>query len=338
MGFVPGYRKYVLGVGFGFLSGVLFAFLIGNFDPARYLVEQLTLVPFEVLFATVAVYVTAKYGMSAGVVYCLSGILGSGAILFPALSLTVGVFLKTAVTGVLIGGFRSFGTRFAGKLAVAAAPGLILAGIVGLPIVYEGAPSEVIEEMKQEAVSMYQMFMPPDDATNAAENATALMKGMFGFGFSILALASVFMAWMTFLLSGWVLRNRGENPDSPPLFSEFTLPFPVMWVFLVSFALVLAEPKVIYPAALNLLIITAGLYGVQGVAVITHFMNRSSMGRLPRVLFWLIFFITLAFSGVFFVFTGIVDNWFHIRNVFNAPGAAGNKEENDHEGDFKGRR
>ncbi|MHB9030446.1 MAG: DUF2232 domain-containing protein [Candidatus Latescibacterota bacterium] len=322
----------------GFLAGMLFAFLAGEFDPARYLVEQLTLIPFEVLFVTAAVYVTVKNGTGAGLAYCVSGVLGSYVFLYPAMSLTSAVFLKTAATGVLIGESRRFGTRFVGKLAVAAVPGFILAGVAGLPIVYNGVSPDVIEVIKQEALSMYKMFMPPDDAMNAAENALALMKGMFGAGFAILALASVVVSWLSFLLSGWMLRRRGRETETVPPLSEFALPFPVMWVFLASFALALAEPKIVYPAALNLLIITAGLYGVQGVAVILHFMNRASMGRFPRVLFWLIFFITLAFSGVFFVFTGIIDNWFHIRTVFSAPGAAGNKEENDHEGDFKGRR
>ncbi len=337
MAFSPGFRQSALGLGSGIVSGLLFAFLTGEFDPAQYLVEQLNRVPFEVLFVTVAALMTCKYGLCAGILYAVSGAAAAFLLLYPSISATSAVFLKTAATGLFIAKSREFETRFTWKFAFAALPGIVLAVLFGLQIIYTGVKPEIVEGIKQEAMDMYTVFMSPDDAVNAAENAISLMKGMFGVGLAILALASFIIAWLSFLLCRRLLKKMGLGSNTIPPFSEFALPFPVMWVFLASFGLTLAEVESVYPMALNFLVITAGLYGIQGLAVMMHFINRASMGRLPRVLFWLVFFITLAFSGIIFVFTGIIDNWIHIRSVLSAPRATGGNEGNDHEGNFTGR-
>ncbi len=331
MGLSPEYRHGIMGTGAGLLSGFLFSFLAGAFDPARYLIEQLTLIPFEVIFASVAVLVTRRFGFMAGILYVLGGFVGAVFPFFPEINTTAGVFVKTAATGVLIAQSFRFGASFAGRLATVTAPGLILAVFLGIPLIYHGMPADTLEEIRRESLEMYQLFMSPEDAANTAENAMALVNGMLGIGLSILVLSSLVVSWFSFLFSGWLLRRSGQMMQRLPAVSDFTVPFPVMWVFLASFALVLSEAETLFPVVLNVLVITAGLYGIQGVAVIMHFMNRASMGRFPRVIFWLVFFITLAFSGIIFVFTGIIDNWFHLRSAATVSGVGGGNEGTDDE-------
>ena len=86
-------------------------------------------------------------------------------------------------------------------------------------------------------------------------------------------------------------------------------------MFLASFAALLAEYEPVFPIALNLLVIMVVLYLVQGLAVVMYHMNRLSLGRLPRILFWLFFFFTIIFSGVFLIGIGLVDNWFNLRAI-----------------------
>jgi len=56
----------------------------------------------------------------------------------------------------------------------------------------------------------------------------------------------------------------------------------------------------------------------QGIAIVVFHMNRMSLGRLPRVIFWMLFFVTLAFSSIMLVGIGILDNWFKMRSITNS--------------------
>ncbi len=94
----------------------------------------------------------------------------------------------------------------------------------------------------------------------------------------------------------------------------------------MSFGLVLSEYEPTFVIALNVFGVMAGFYGIQGMAIVSYYMNRTSMGRLPRILFWLIFFITLAFSGVFLIIVGVIDNWYHLRFALSSSNTGGKEE------------
>jgi hypothetical protein len=48
-----------------------------------------------------------------------------------------------------------------------------------------------------------------------------------------------------------------------------------------------------------------------------------------RALFWLFFFITLAFSFFVLILIGLIDNWVSLRP---APASAGSIDQNDEDG------
>ncbi len=118
-----------------------------------------------------------------------------------------------------------------------------------------------------------------------------------------------------------------------PPFNEFAMPFHAIWLFLASFGIVLTEYQAVYPVALNICLVFAGLYGAQGVAIVVHHMKRASFGRIPRILFWLMFFITIAFSSMFLALIGIIDNWYNLRPSSPVPPKGDAQEGNEHEGD-----
>jgi hypothetical protein len=159
------------------------------------------------------------------------------------------------------------------------------------------------------------------------------MRGMFSVSFAILALSALVQAWLSFLALEWAGRRTRLEVEKVPSLVNFAVPFPMIWVFLACFGLVLIEYRPTFPLALNGLIITAGLYGIQGTAIITWHMGRASVGRIMRVLFWLIFFITLAFSSIFLMVTGIIDNWYTLRPKTTIPDAGDRGEGSDHESD-----
>ena len=94
-----------------------------------------------------------------------------------------------------------------------------------------------------------------------------------------------------------------------------------LWSF---FLLFVAGFERSIPYAMNILAAMAGLYGMQGLAIVTFHINRLSIGRLPKVIFWVIFFLTFAFFSVFLIIIGIFDNWFNLRY---APGASASGEK-----------
>ena len=75
----------------------------------------------------------------------------------------------------------------------------------------------------------------------------------------------------------------------------------------------MSEYAPLFPYALNLFVFMAFLYLVQGIAIVMFHMNRVALGRLPRILFWLFFFVTIGFIGFLLVIAGVVDTWFNLR-------------------------
>lgn len=333
MALTPGIRTWIVVLCTGFVAGLAFSYILGDLDPERYLIKELTLGPVEIPFIVLTAVCTRKYGWLAGFGLSLFGGLGSAALFLPGYSATPVIYLKAAVTGVIIGERGWFRKTFTSRLIVASLPGFILAFVFGLPLMMHGVSHGMLEDIRKEALGIYTSFMAPEDAKNAADNALMVMKGLFTVGFAVFTLSSIILSWLAFIATGWILRRmKGEGEPVPP-FSAYSLPFHVIWVFLVSFGLMLLEFKPLYTIALNVCLTTAVLYGVQGMAIVAFHMNRASMGRFPRVMFWLMFFITLAFSGVFLVCTGIIDNWYSLRPAPSGSQKGGNGEGTHHETD-----
>jgi hypothetical protein len=334
---IPDTRTWIAVPVAGLVTGVLFSFLIGELDAARYLVEELTFGPFEIPFIVAVALCVLKFGRLAGGVFALFGFIGSGVVFLPGFTTTSLIFLKVAATGMIIPEPWLQEKPFGVRLSAASLPGFFLGCAIGIPLVIHGVSPEVLEDIRKEALGIYTSFMSPDEAKNAADNAMTVMKGLFAVGLALITLNSIALAWLSFLVTGWAARRARIESEKVPSIVTFSLPFHMIWVFLASFALVLTEFKPVFPVALNLCLVTAGLYGFQGLAIVAYHMNRASLGRIPRVLFWLMFFITLAFSGIFLVCVGIIDNWFNLRTAPPGPGVGGNGEEHRHESDTQGR-
>ncbi len=326
-------RASIVVPGAGFLLGIVFSLVFGDLDPYRFVVEELTMGPVEIPFILAAAYVIGRFGWKMEFVFTLCGVIGSWSAFAPSYSVTPVVFLKNALTGMAIGGGLFLNGPFARRLMAASVPGVLVAGFYGLPLVYGGVPETILEDIRREAADIYSPFMSPDDAKNAAENAVFMMKEVFGVGFTVFFLNTIFITWVSFVFFAWLELRSGRRSETLPRFSEFSMPFHAIWIFLASFGLVLTEYQSVYPVALNICLALAGLYGAQGVAIVTYHMKRAAFGRIPRILFWLMFFITIAFSSMFLALVGIIDNWYNLRPSSPVPPTGDTQEGNDHEGD-----
>jgi len=297
----------------GLVSGVVFTYIVGVLDSADYLVEQWTIWIIEVPFMVMWAVCERKYGWKTCLLYAGVGTAVSFLVSYPESTVSPLVYLKVSVTGVILGETGLFGKSFARRLVAVSSPGFVLAAAFGLPMIFRGVAPEVLDRFREDALEMYKAFMTNDEAINAADNAVQVFRGIFKTGFAVLAMGSVMNAWISFHGARIVMGKFRERPEEIPPFQSFKLPFHAVWAFLAAFGLLLGEIEPVYPLALNVLVFMVFLYLIQGLAVVTFQMNRLSLGRFPRVVFWLFFFFTIAFTGIILVFIGLLDNWFNFR-------------------------
>jgi len=298
---------------FGLFAGIVYTYIIGLLDSADYLVEQWSVWIVEVPFMVAWALFDRKFGWRICLVYAFVGAGLSFMLSLPDRSIAPLVYFKIVLTGIILGEVEWFDVSFTGRLAAVAFPGAVLAFVFGIPLIVGGVGPEIMDRFRQDALEMYRAFMPEDEALKAVENAMVMFGGIFKAGFGVFLIGSVAYAWLSFLVARPVMAKFGEEPEHIPCFHEFRLPFHVIWLFLAAFGLLLSEIGQAFPFALNVLIVTACLYMIQGLAVVVHYMNRFGVGRLPRVLFWLLFFVTIAFTGLVLLCTGLLDTWFHFR-------------------------
>ncbi|MCD6307690.1 MAG: DUF2232 domain-containing protein [Candidatus Latescibacteria bacterium] len=299
---------------FGLFAGIVYTYVIGILDSADYLVEQWSVWIIEVPFMAAWALFDRKFGWRMCLLYAFVGTGLSFALSLPDRSVAPLVYFKIVLTGIILGEAEWFGGSFTRRLTAVAFPGAVLAFVLGIPLIVGGVGPEIMDRFRQEALDMYRAFMSEDEALKAVENAMLMFRGIFKAGLGIFLIGSVTNAWLSFLAVRPVMAKFGEDPEGIPSFHDFRLPFHVIWLFLAAFGLLLSEIGLVFPVAMNLLIVTACLYMMQGLAVVVYYMNRLGVGRLPRVLFWLLFFVTIAFTGLVLLFIGLFDTWFHLRS------------------------
>ena len=289
--------------------------IIGHLDTADYLVEQWSIWLVEIPFIVFWAVYERKYGWKTCLEYILFGALLSFILTFQEKSITPAVYLKASFTGLILGEASWFRGSFTRRFVAVSFPGVVLSLVFGLPIILSGVTTEVIERFRQDALEMYRVFMSADEALKAADNAMQMFRGIFKAGLAVFMISAPVYAWMSFIASKLLMRRFNEEPEDITPFHNFKLPFHVIWIFLGAFGLLLSEYALVFPIALNIFVFMAFLYLIQGIAIVMFQMNKFSMGRLPRVIFWLLFFFTLVFTGVILIFTGVIDSWFNLRSI-----------------------
>jgi len=326
-------HQSLLVAGTGIFGGAFFTWIVGDLNTAHYLIELMSIGPLEIPFVLLAAIIVRKYGWHNGLAYSIIGVAVSALMFTPNISMTPVVYSKAAVTGLIIGETRWFSKSFARRLTAASFPGFLLAFIFGIPLILNGVSPGIMNEIRQDALEMYKAFMSEDNALNAVENAMVMFKVFFQAGLGIFFLGSLILTWMSFIFSRWIMTRLKEEAEDVPQMFTFSIPFHSIWFFLAGLGIYLLEFNPLLPIALNVLIIMAGLYVIQGLAIVMYFMNRISIGMLPRILFWLIIFVTITFSVVILLITGLIDSWINLRSFPLSSQPNGQEEGNKHESD-----
>ncbi len=112
-----------------------------------------------------------------------------------------------------------------------------------------------------------------------------------------------------------LLRKSATRLQQPPKlgkFSAYRNPDHLIWLVIVSGFLLLLDQPILFQGGLNILIVTLGLYFMQGVAIIITFFDRFAVSPIMRGFFYLLLAIQpyLAIGVTLF---GLFDLWLNFR-------------------------
>ena len=112
-----------------------------------------------------------------------------------------------------------------------------------------------------------------------------------------------------------LLRKSASRLQEPPKlgkFSAYRNPDHLIWLVIVSGFLLLLDQPILFQVGLNILIVTLGLYFMQGVAIIITFFDRFAVSPIMRGFFYLLLAIQpyLAIGVTLF---GLFDLWLNFR-------------------------
>lgn len=138
----------------------------------------------------------------------------------------------------------------------------------------------------------------------AAMRATVpvIMPGM-------LVVSAITIVWANMTLAGGLLARRGY-PSWPP-FASWRLPEVLVWP-LIAAGFMLFTGGLVRSAALNVVLVLATLFQVQGVSVALHLLGRWNVPRPVRVLLLFVVMIQ-AYGIVLLALLGVADIWADFR-------------------------
>lgn len=271
---------------------------------------------FLALFSPVPlVILSMRYGLKRGV---------GGALIASFLILLVGgpfqafVFIfNSAIVAIAIGflvgrGFKSSETLFYGTLVSLGSKILFFA----LSALLLGInPMEVNLRMIQDAFKSSAEFydrlgLLPNGSPFSGQNLEALLNYLRVIFPAIIILASALDAFLTFAVSGWVLRKLKEDFPLLPSFSEWRFPRSIFWGMAVGILLSMIGEQRTNPylteAGANLQLVFGTLFTIQGASFLDHLMKRFRLKRGLRIaLIFLVF--TQPFLSKVALFLGMFD-------------------------------
>ena len=111
-----------------------------------------------------------------------------------------------------------------------------------------------------------------------------------------------------------VRRNAGRLLSPPELgrFSDYRTPDHLIWLVIASGFCLLLDHPVLFQSTLNVLIVSLGLYFIQGLAIIVTFFDRFAVSSLMRGIFYVLLAVQpyLAIGVTLF---GLFDLWLNFR-------------------------
>jgi uncharacterized protein YybS (DUF2232 family) len=124
--------------------------------------------------------------------------------------------------------------------------------------------------------------------------------------------------WMNQVLGNWLLKRKKLQLAPWRDFKEWQLPDTLVWGLIVGGAGLLLTSGPLSTVSLNIAVIWAALYFLQGLAVLVNFLHRWSVPYPLRLLIYA--FVIIQTIGVVLVaFIGVADVWADFRKLNPPP-------------------
>jgi len=139
---------------------------------------------------------------------------------------------------------------------------------------------------------------------------------------AMLTTGVLFTVWANMALGNWLLRRIRPQGAAWPEFSLWQLPDRLVWGFIAAAAGTLILPGGLRIFCLNLLLIWAALFFLQGLAVLVRLLLRLRTPRPLRIVIYL-FLGVQAYGIILLSLLGLADIWADFRKL--GPGRGSNK-------------
>ncbi|RLB19703.1 MAG: hypothetical protein DRG63_00490 [Deltaproteobacteria bacterium] len=282
----------VAGLFVGLLTPLPFIYYITGL-PFRYAAQ----------FAALVVGILAAIAMAVGLhrlaLFCLE---------FGALGLALSQLFQRRIS---IGRVIFYGT------AVLMGVGLLV--IMVTAIAHHIGPLDAIRAYLDRNLRMsfeaYQsMGIPPEKAAEIKAYGDLLRRTVLQIYPALMTIGSAFVVWVNVLLSLRLFRAKGRCPDQWDRLTDWSAPEILVWGVIISgFSLFLPLTSIRF-IAINLLLILMTAYLFQGIAILSHFLNRFGAPGWLRVVIY--FFISVQqFFLALLALAGLFDQWVNFRRI-----------------------
>lgn len=241
--------------------------------------------------------------------------IGGSAVALGATAAVV-VTARHVVPGLVLGAALARGWHLAASLvavsgaSVVALAGLLLAYAPGTPVGFLG---QQVDAHVRDVERLASRLPLGGDPEWVAESARLVAEAMRVAGPAVILVGLLAVSLANYLGARLCLRGRGFRA-----FAQEAVPDHLVWVVIAGGLMVASQHEVAARVGLNLLLVLASLYAIQGLAVLRHLFQRARVPRpLQGVGFGLFVVQPLLLIGA--AGLGLTDLWVDFRKIRRAP-------------------
>lgn len=168
-----------------------------------------------------------------------------------------------------------------------------------------------IDVIKDMGLSNYEMYKVEGILKNAFDYMLLIVP-------SIVIAFSLFTSYLNYLISSSILRRLGYREMSTPKFSHFRLPGNIILgtfvIFLGSYLIKKFKISYYETIFINVTVLSALIFFLQGLAVISYLLNKMKLSRIPKIIIMVVITIFIPLSG-FISILGLLDAIINFRKI-----------------------
>jgi len=166
-----------------------------------------------------------------------------------------------------------------------------------------------------ESVKFYsQMPLKAEDIQIIKDNEKDIVTGFIQIFPSLVIILSVFAIWANFLLGKYYLARVGIVYPQLVALARWKIPEFIIWIFIVSGALLFIPQKDINFISLNLFLVICFVYLLQGLAIVSFLFQMKNVPFFFRYLFYFLIAVQ-QFLMIPIMAIGLFDIWVDFRKL-----------------------